>query len=257
MRILLNIAYVGTNYSGWQSQKNKNTIEDIIEKTYKNKLGEDIKLFASGRTDAGVHAFNQCAHFDTKLKIHPEKFATILNKVLPNDIRVIKSSLVSNDFHARFDVKKKTYVYKLYMSQEENPFKYERALHIDHFLDVDNMIKASKEFIGTHDFTSFCKAVSNQKDCTRTIYDIIIKKLNNKIHIEITGNGFLHNMVRIIVGTLIDAGSNKLSSNDIREILKNKDRTKASKTVPAYALYLKDVEYWHKKIFMILFKKLI
>lgn len=243
MRILLNIAYVGTNYSGWQSQKNKNTIEDIIEASYKEKLGEDIKLYASGRTDAGVHAFNQCAHFDTNLKLKPEKIATILNKVLPNDIRVTKSSLVSDAFHARFNVKKKTYLYKLYMSQEENPFKFERALHIDYFLDVDNMINVSKAFIGTHDFTSFCKAISSQKDCVRTIYDITIKKINNKIHIEITGNGFLHNMVRIIVGTLIDAGSNKLNRKDVENILQSRLREKASRTVPAYALYLKDVEY--------------
>ena len=243
MRILLNIAYVGTNYSGWQTQSGKTTIEETIEKAYEEKLGEKIKLYASGRTDAGVHAFNQCAHFDTNLKLKPEKFATILNKVLPIDIRVIKSSQVSNDFHARFDVKAKTYLYKLYMSQEENPFKYERALHIDRFLDVDNMISASKAFIGTHDFTAFCKTISNQKDCVRTIYDIEVKKINNKIHIEITGNGFLHNMVRIIVGTLIDAGDGKLDANKITQIIKSKDRTKASKTVPAYALYLKNVEY--------------
>ena len=243
MRILLNIAYVGTNYSGWQVQSGKTTIEGTIEKAYEEKLGEKIKLYASGRTDAGVHAFNQCAHFDTNLKIKPEKFATILNKVLPQDIRVTKSSLVSNGFHARFNVKKKTYLYKLYMSQEENPFKFERALHIDRFLDVDNMINASKAFIGTYDFTAFCKAISNQKDCVRTIYDIIIRKINNKIHIEITGSGFLHNMVRIIVGALIDAGDGKLNAKQITEILKSRDRTKASKTVPAYGLYLKDVEY--------------
>lgn len=243
MRILLNIAYIGTNYSGWQTQNNKKTVEQTIEQAFFEKLGDNIKLYASGRTDAGVHAFNQCAHFDTKLNIKPEKFATILNKVLPNDIRIMKSSLVSDNFHARFDVKKKTYLYKIYFSQEENPFKLDRALHINRFLNVDNMIDASKAFIGTHDFTAFCKTTSNQKDCIRTIYNLEVKKIDNKIHIEITGNGFLHNMVRIIVGTLIDSGCNKLTKKDILDILKNKDRTKASKTVPAYALYLKDVEY--------------
>ena len=243
MKIALEISYIGTNYCGWQSQNNNCSIAETIQNCYEQKLGEKIKLYASGRTDAGVHALCQVAHFETHLNIEPQKFSTILNTVLPIDIKIIQSYKVDNSFHARFDAKAKTYLYKLYTSQQDNPFLFERALKIPYYLDIKKMKKASKVFIGTHDFTSFCKTVSNDKDCTRTIYDIKIMQNGNNVDILIKGNGFLHNMVRIIVGSLIDVGSSKLTSKDVKELMTAKNRTLASKTMPPYALYLQNVEY--------------
>jgi len=245
MRILFTIAYVGTNYFGWQKQQNAITIQEVIENKFFEKFNEKINLFASGRTDSGVHANRQFAHFDTNLTIKPNQICNALNSVLPSDIRILNAIQVDENFHARFDVKKKTYVYKTYISQTENPFLDKRALHLKNSLNLKNIKKVAKVLIGTHDFTSFCKKSSNDKDCTRTIYDIetIYDKKENTLDFKISGNGFLHNMVRIIVGTLIDAGNNKIDAKQVWEILSKKDRTSAPKTLPPYSLYLDNVEY--------------
>ena len=244
MNIALNIAYVGTNYSGWQKQKNCSSICEVIENAFKEKFGESIELIGSGRTDAGVHAICQTANFQTNINVAPEKIAFALNAVLPNDIRILKSFQVENSFHSRFDAKEKTYVYSTYVSKIENVFYYQRKYQIENELDIKNIKEVANVLIGEHDFTSFCKTASSDKPCIRTIYSINVITNGNNIDFEICGNGFLHNMVRIIVGTLIDAGRNKINSDDVKEILKSKNRTFASRTLPPYALYLKEVKYW-------------
>ena len=244
-KIVLEIAYIGTNYNGWQKQPNKYTIQETIEKCYKSALDEDITLYASGRTDAGVHAYQQVAHFETKSTIPAEKFAYILNAKLPDDIRITKSCEVDEHFHARFSAKCKTYVYKVYNSPIPNPFYNNRALQIEKCLNIKKMRQGAKVLKGTHDFTSFCKTYKEEKDCSRTIYFIKIKKdtKTNVINIEVCGQGFLRNMVRIICGALIDVGLEKTNIHDLKYILENKDRKLASKTLPAYALYLSNVKY--------------
>ena len=244
MKIALEISYLGTNYCGWQKQKNEISIAEIIEKAYKEKFKEDITLFASGRTDAGVHAYSQIAHFETFKNVKAEKIAIALNTVLPADIRIIKSFEVDTNFHARFSAKKKTYEYLAYTADVDNVFLVNRALRIASNINIEKMQKASKLLIGEHDFTSFCKQKSSEKDCKREIYDIkISQNSNGLISFLITGNGFLHNMIRIIVSALIEVGKRKLSEDDLTKILNAKDRTKAPRTAPSYALYLKSVEY--------------
>lgn len=244
MKVALEISYLGTNYCGLQKQKNEISIAEIIEEAYKEKFKESITLFASGRTDAGVHAYAQIAHFETSANVKPEKIAIALNTVLPIDIRIIKSFQVSSDFHARFSAKKKTYEYLAYVSKVDNVFLANRALKIENSINIEKMQSACKIFLGKHDFTSFCKQKSSAKDCVREIYDIsVVQDANDLIHFSICGNGFLHNMVRIIVSTLIEVGKGKLSEEDIKQIFLAKDRTKAPRTAPSYGLYLKSVEY--------------
>lgn len=245
MKIVLEISYIGTNYNGWQKQSDEKvlSIQKIIEQAYFKKLNEQIILTASGRTDAGVHAFKQVAHFETNLDIPPEKFANIINSNLPNDIHIIKSYKTTESFHARFDVKRKTYCYKLYTKDKDNPFYVNRAEFISD-LNLSLMKKCAKVFIGKHDFTSFCKASSNNKNCERIIYSInISKEKNNIINIKICGNGFLHNMVRIICGALILCGQKKLTKKGLAKILEDKKRSTFIKTLPPHGLYLENVEY--------------
>ena len=244
MRIRLDIAYNGNNYNGWQKQNQKPTIQQTIEDAYFRKLNEKITLQSSGRTDTGVHALKQVAHFETNLNIIPEKFAFILNSELPEDITILSSKLVDNAFHARYSVKSKTYMYLFYNNISLSPILNNKAYFTPQPLNFDNIQNAINHFIGKHDFSSFCKKSSSNKNCTREIYNITINHFTKDIFsIEINGNGFLHNMVRIIVGTLIDVGTNKLKSNQVLEIIKSHDRCLSSRTMPPYALYLKDVFY--------------
>lgn len=245
-KIILEISYLGTKYFGWQKQPNRTSIQQTIESIYKDRLKEEINLTASGRTDAGVHAIKQVAHFETSLNIKAEKFAYILNSFLPPDIRILRSFEGSQNFNARFSAKSKTYLYKMYLSDIELPIFLDRALRISETLNTKAMRKASKALIGTHDFSSFCKHRQNQdKNFVRTIYTIDINhdKIKNTLDIEISGNGFLHNMIRIIVGTLLDVGKGKYNAQDIKNILNEKKRIHGIKTLPPYALYLKDVNY--------------
>ena len=245
MKIALHIAYDGTNYCGWQKQKNLSSISEIIENAFWEKFNEKITLIGSGRTDAGVHAICQVAHFETNLNIKPESISLALNTILPQEIKVLKSFEVNQDFHARFSAKKKTYIYLAYVSKTENVFLVNRALQVKQSLDLDKMKNVANDLLGKHDFTSFCKQKSSVKDCIREIFEINIKQ-NNELGIisfEITGNGFLHNMVRILVSTLIDVGKGKLTKSDVKKILESKNRKMASRTLPAYALYMKEVFY--------------
>ncbi|MGN1227671.1 MAG: tRNA pseudouridine(38-40) synthase TruA [Christensenellales bacterium] len=246
MRIVLEISYIGTNYNGWQVQDGKPTIQGEVQSAIFQLTGEKVKVYASGRTDAGVHAYKQIAHFDTNSNILPEKFAFALNPILPSDIKVVNSYKVSDDFNARFDVKRKTYVYKFYFSKVELPLEVGRAYQVPFQFDLERMRACCKLFVGTFDFTSFCKVGKEEKDRVRTIfYCNLIELQNNHFEIEVCGNGFLHNMVRIIVGTIIDVAIGRIDLDDVKVLLnqKAKMRSKAGRTLPPYALYLKDVEY--------------
>ena len=241
--IKLVIEYEGTTFSGWQRQIGERTVEEEVEKVLKKITKEDTKLIGSGRTDAKVHAFGQVANFKTRSTIPASRFKYILNTRLPDDITIKESKEVDMDFHSRFSAKAKKYRYIIYNSKMPSALYRNFSYHIARDIDIDKMRDASKEFIGTHDFTSFKGRRSVVKDGIRTIYKIEIQR--NKDFIELTsiGKSFLKYMIRIIVGTLLEVGYGKLSREEVREIISAKDRSKAKKTAEPQGLFLLKVYY--------------
>ena len=242
-RVCLTIEYDGSAYNGWQKQPNASTIQGEIEKAIKSALGEEVEVFGSGRTDAKVHALNQKAHFDLALPVPISKLPEILNNVLPDDIVIKDATEVPQEFHARFSVHKKCYRYKIYNSKQKNAFLATRVGFVKAPLDIDKMIEASRLLIGEHDFKGFCSSNTCVSSYTRTIYEIKIAKEDPFIKIDVCGSGFLYNMVRIIVGTLVDYSQGKLTLQDIKEALTHGDRSKSGQTMSPCGLYLKDVIY--------------
>lgn len=241
MRYLMTFSYDGTNFSGYQKQPYKRTIQEEIEKVLSKINNSQISISASGRTDAKVHAINQKAHFDTDKEWNLNTLYNSLNKLLPSDIHIKKIEIVNSDFHARFNVKKKIYVYKINLD-EYNPLDRNYIYQYNKCLNIDKIKEATKYLIGEHDFTSFTK-LDEPKDCIRTIYNIDIKLDNNIMLLRFEGNGFLRYMVRNMVGTLIAVGENKIEPIYIEEILKSKNRANAFLTAPPEGLYLENVFY--------------
>lgn len=243
MKILLTIQYKGTNFFGWQRQNNVRSVQETLENKISELLKEKIELHASGRTDAGVHALAQMAHFETNTKFDIHKLPQAINFGLDEDIAVLKAKDVSDNFHARYNVKEKTYLYKLYSSKIKKPLKKDLCTQIKFDVKLDLMRKASEYFLGEHNFFAFCSSGTEVKDFVRKITKIEIKQVGDEIHFYFTGNGFLYNMVRILVGTLLLVGSERIKPEDIPSIIESKDRTKAGKTMPSDGLYLYDVKY--------------
>ena len=243
MRILICFSYNGALYSGYQKQNNAKSIQQTIEDALSQKLGQQITLTATGRTDAGVHALCQYAHFDAELSFPAERIVQIAKSVLPEDIKIYSAIQVSDDFHARKNVKKKTYMYVFNKKAEFIPFLNDTTTFLDCEVDVEKMKVASKYLIGEHDFRAFCSAGSSVKDFNRTIYSVDIEQNSDSLVIKVCGNGFLYNMVRIIVGTLVEIGTGKLSVDCIEKMLKTGDRTFGGKTAKPQGLYLFSVEY--------------
>ncbi len=241
--IKLVIEYDGTNYHGWQGQLNACTIQDTLASAIYHATGEQPVLSGSGRTDAGVHALAQTVSFQTKSSIPPEKFKYAINSRLPEDIRVLESKAVPDDFHARFNVTRKEYLYLIINSPDKSVFTRNRMYWVKGRLNVADMAHAARLFEGEHDFSSFCASGSSVKSTIRTVYKSCIQQEGAVISYMVLGNGFLYNMVRIIVGTLIDVGLGKIDKNAIPEILTAKSRKPAGKTAPAHGLYLKRVFY--------------
>ncbi|MDD2447264.1 MAG: tRNA pseudouridine(38-40) synthase TruA [Tissierellia bacterium] len=241
--VKLTIEYEGTNYSGWQNQENAITIQQVIEKAIYDTSKEHTRLIGSGRTDKGVHALGLVANFFTNCTIPGEKFKFVLNNVLPVDITIIESEEVSLDFHARYSALKKRYVYKIYNDKKYRPLFRNYSYHYKHDLDIEKMKEASKYLLGTHDFCSFMGRKTNVYTTIRTIYSIDIEKDDNFIIMTFEGDSFLKNMVRIIVGTLINAGNKKMQVEEMQEILDGKDRRLAGRTAPPQGLYLEKVFY--------------
>ena len=243
-RIKLVVQYNGKDFCGWQVQPNKRTVEGELEKVLEFLLKEKVKTFASGRTDAGVSSYGQVVHFDTEQEINLNKFHTSLNGLLPSDVAIVSCEKVDESFDARFSVKKKTYQYRFYISRFELPLFEDFALRVNDYIDIEKMKKACEFFIGTHDFGSFVSRKSGKTDFVRTIYESKIVELGDGLFaFEVTGNGFLYNMVRIMFGTILKAGANQIEPKDIEDILKGKNRALAGKTMPPKALVMKKVEY--------------
>lgn len=241
--IKLTIEYEGTNYSGWQYQDNAISIQQIIEEAIGSITGEKVKLIGSGRTDAKVHALGQVANFFTSTNIPGDRFKYALNIKLPDDITIIDSQDVDKDFHSRFCATHKKYKYLIYNGEMPRALYRNFSYHIKNELNLEEMKIASQYFVGTHDFNSFMGARSVVKSTIRTINEINIEKNNDFIEITIDGDSFLRNMVRIIVGTLVEVGLGRRNKEDIIKIIEERNREVAGHTAPPQGLFLEKVFY--------------
>lgn len=242
-RIKLTIAYDGTNYCGWQIQPNGITVEEVLNKALQKLTGEDVQVIGASRTDSGVHALGNVAVFDTETTIPPERIMMALNQKLPEDIVITKSEEVALDFHPRYCDCTKTYEYHIINTRIPDPTRRLTNYFVSYPLNLEHMREAASYLIGEHDFVSFCNVRTDVENTIRTITALDILQNRNEITIRITGNGFLYNMVRIIVGTLIRVGRGFYGPEKVKEILEAKDRKAAGVTAPAHGLVLKEIHY--------------
>lgn len=242
--IKLIIEYDGKDFNGWQKQPNKLNIQGTIEQAINKITGEDVELNASGRTDAGVHSLGQVANFKTNYDLPIEKWPLALNANLKKSIVIKSAEEVDDRFHSRLSCKRKTYRYVINNSKYGTAIYRNLETHIPQKLDIEKMREAAKCFEGEHDFKAFKASGTSGKSSVRTIYKAeVLEKDDDRIYIELTGNGFLYNMVRIISGTLVDVGLGKIEPEDITKIIEDEKREKAGKTLPPQGLYLVKVEY--------------
>lgn len=241
--IKITISYDGTSYHGFQVQKNDITIQETLQNALFKITGERINVIGCGRTDAGVHAICYTASFRTQSSMPPDKYVYALNAMLPPDIVCLSSSEADIDFHAKNSAKKKHYTYKILNSELADPFLRNYAWHFKYPLDAEKMQRAAKAFVGEHDFEGFSSSGRSVKTTVRTIYSLDVTKSGNIITIDVIGNGFLYNMVRIIAGTLTAVGTGRIPYEDIPDIISSCDRTRAGITAPPQGLYLTEVIY--------------
>ncbi len=242
-RVCLTVAYDGTAYHGWQVQPGVVTIESKLNECLSDLLKEEIQVIGASRTDSGVHALGNIAVFDTEARMPAEKMSYALNQRLPEDIRIQRSEEVPSDWHPRHCESRKTYDYRIYRGEFPMPVKRLYALFTYHKLDVEKMQLAARYLEGEHDFKSFCQIGAQVESTVRTIYSVDIIEEGSDLIIRVCGNGFLYNMVRIIVGTLLEVGREKRAPEDMQDILEKKDRSAAGPTAPAHGLTLMNYEF--------------
>ena len=240
-KILMVIEYNGAHFYGWQKQSGKRTVQGELEDKIFMLTKEKTIVEGSGRTDKGVHALNQVATVEIENSIPLANFKIALNKLLSDDVVVKKVIVVDFNFHPRFSAKRKTYEYRIDLSKTRKAINFEQVTHYPYKINLERMKEASKLLIGKHNFKAFCSAHTNVTNFEREIYDIKIKKVGNSLTFTLTGNGFLYNMVRIIVGTLLEI--DKVGEENIVKALKSGKRNLLGKTMPPNGLYLKNVEY--------------
>lgn len=247
-RVMLTVAYDGTNYHGWQIQPNGETIEGILNRCLSELLGEDIEVTGASRTDSGVHAMGNVAVFDTASPIPAEKISYALNRSLPEDIRIQKSEEVSPEFHPRHCASRKTYEYRIYCAPFPMPIKrlYAHFTYVP--MNIDLMSQGARYLVGEHDFKSFCSAEAQVETTVRQIDSVQvweegIDQIGREIVIRVTGRGFLYNMVRIIAGTLMEVGRGHIEPQEMERIIAARDRQAAGPTAPACGLTLVKIEY--------------
>ena len=241
--IKLTIEYDGKDFNGWQKQPTKLNIQGEIERAIEEVTGEKVDLIASGRTDAGVHAIGQIANFKTNCNIPISKIPIALNTKLKRSIRIMKAEEVEERFHSRYNCKRKTYRYIINNSINGTAIYRNLQYHFPEKLDEHKMDEAIQYFVGKHDFKAFKASGTSSKSSIRTIYSGKVERIGELIYIEITGNGFLYNMVRIIAGTLLEVGIGKINPEEIQNIIQSQNRERAGKTLPPQGLYLVNVEY--------------
>ena len=240
----LTIQYDGGRYQGWQRLGNsENTIQGKIESVLTEMVGEPIEIIGCSRTDSGVHALSQIANFKSDINMTEAEVMNYLNRYLPRDISIVEVTLVPERFHARYNAKDKTYLYKIWNEQYTNPFMRKYSMHVEESLNLPSMIKASHYFIGSHDFTSYSNAKSKKKSMVREIYSIDIEENAGFIEIRVRGNGFLYNMVRKIVGTLIEVGLGEIDAKNIPSIIESKERVQTGRMADPAGLYLENVDF--------------
>lgn len=238
------IQYDGGRYKGWQRLgSGENTIQGKIENVLSELVGREIEIIGCSRTDAGVHALEQVANFKVDQKLGESEIKNYLNRYLPQDISITEVTSVPERFHARYNSKAKTYLYKIWNEEHTNPFMRKYSMHVEKKLDIEKMKKASQFFIGEHDFTAFSNAKSKKKSMVREIYSLDIAEDKGFIQVRVSGNGFLHNMVRKIVGVLIEVGLGRVDAEAISGILEAKERNQVNCLADASGLYLEKVDF--------------
>ena len=242
-RYLLTVAYDGTAYCGWQAQKNGPSVQETLETALSRLLGTFTRITGASRTDAGVHAQGQRAHFDADTGIPAEKLPFALNTMLPPDVRVTKGLLVPDTLHARFSVEEKTYTYRIHNAPHASALYRNLTAHVPVLLDDRLMHEAAQALAGTHDFAAYCAAGGSARTTVRTIRQIGVRREGERVTLTVTGNAFLYNMVRIIAGTLIDVGHGKLPPECLQTALTSLDRLDLGVTAPACGLELTEVRY--------------
>lgn len=242
--IKLTIAYDGSRYNGWQRQENtENTIQGKLETLLTKMTGEPVEIHGSGRTDGGVHARGQVAHFHTNTEKKTEEILQYMNEYLPMDIAVLSVKDASERFHSRLNVKRKTYCYQIWNSPIPNVFQRKYSYQVPETLNLEAMKRAAQDLLGTHDFKSFCARKKMKKSTVRMIESIDFSREGDMLRITYRGNGFLYNMVRILTGTLIEVGRGEKQPEDIKSILESKQRENAGFTAPPQGLFLEEVDY--------------
>lgn len=237
------MAFRGTNYHGYQRQNNALTVQEVVEVAVSKILNTKTTIYGCSRTDTGVHAEKFCFSFKTENQIPIRNFIRGINGYLPKDISVLDCEEMPEDFHARFSCVGKTYLYRIHNSESKDPFSTDMALHYRRPVNIELMKKAAEFFVGTHDFGSFCADCSKKLDTIRTIYQFQIEINENDIKILVKGNGFLYNMVRILVGTLLDINEGRIKLSDLESIMNARDRRLAGRTALPHGLYLHEVYY--------------
>lgn len=248
MRFVIKIAYDGTNYAGWQRQKNAVSVQQRLEEAVFLATGKAVSVTASGRTDAGVHALGQVCHFDAEsITVPAEKMPECLNRFLPDDIRVMQGWQAKEGFDSNRSAKRKTYCYRLYASNKDNPLLSRYAVRIENMPSVACLREKAKLFEGEHDFKAFCASGSSVKTTVRTVYEVKIEEEIifgvKAIGVYVTGNGFLYNMVRTMIGELIELASERKSQESLMEAYRTGERNLLGKTMPAKGLTLVNVDY--------------
>lgn len=241
--IKLILEYDGTDYVGWQVQKNGKAVQEVVRQAVRTMTGEENDVVGASRTDAGVHALGQVAHFTTRTNIPGDGFLRGLNSMIPLDIRVLDARDASKDFHAQKDAKGKIYRYLINTAPVSSALHHRREWHVPHKLDLGAMREVGEVFIGKHDFKAFQASGSSVKHAVRTIKEVEISALSNGVAIEVMGDGFVRHMVRNMVGTMVEAGLGKRGPDDIKKLLEQGERTDAGICAPACGLYLVKVLY--------------
>ncbi len=241
--LLLTLRYNGENYHGWQIQPNGNTVQQELCNAFKKISGNNENIIGCSRTDAGVHANMFCCNVRTECQVSAEKIPDALNFYLPSDIAVYDCQEEDYEFHARYNCNGKEYVYLIYNGKHRNPFYENKAMHYPFFLDVEMLNQEAECFVGVNDFSAFCSAGTEIEDKVREIYSCSVSREGDLVKITVSGNGFLYNMVRIIVGTLLDIQREKISKGSIPQIIQSKNRDNAGVTAPPQGLYLNKVYY--------------
>lgn len=241
--LLLTISYDGSNYHGWQVQKNAVTVQEVFQNAVKKLFKQNIDIKGCSRTDSGVHANKYCVSFKTDTDIPCENIIMALNSYLPDDIAVLNCTDMDIDFHARYNVVKKEYVYIINNSKIRNPFLRNYAFWYRYDIDTDYLNEQAQAFVGTYDYSGFCSANSGVEDTVRTVHSFEVSRKGDLVYFKVSADGFLYNMVRIMVGTLLFVNEGKIKKDELKNVILSKNRKLAGKTAPPQGLYLNDVIY--------------